>query len=351
MLEGVRVLDFTQYLPGPFATQRLADLGAEVIKVEPPNGDLARHMADGLVYEANNRSKESIAINLKDATKGNALCELMKTVDVVIESFRPGVMKRIGLHYEKVKELKSDIIYCSLTGFGQAGTHAHLGSHDLNYQGLGGLLSQYSDENGKPVQPTFTTVDYGGGVVASERISAALFQKERTGKGCYIDLALNDVMLSMLGTHAAYQAKKGKHNGPDFIDGSVVCYGLYETKDDRFVTLAALEPHFWKNFCQGVGKLDWLPHAFSKKGDDTHKGITALFKERSLAEWTSFGEQHDCCLFPVLHIEEVINHSYGSSRGLVMKKDGQVHMLTSPYGSLKASPLLGAHNDRLGTIK
>ncbi|WP_377890878.1 CaiB/BaiF CoA transferase family protein [Alkalihalobacillus sp. R86527] len=347
MLDGVRVLDFTQYLPGPYATQRLADLGAEVIKVEPPHGDPARHMAGGLVYEANNRSKESIAIDLKDEMKVNELIELIQTADVVIESFRPGVMKRIGLHYERIKQVKEDIIYCSLTGFGQEGPLAHLGSHDLNYQGLGGLLSQYCDGNGKPVQPTFTTVDYAGGIVASEKIAAALFQRERTGKGCFLDLALNDAVVSMLGTHAAYEVEKGKRDGPNFIDGHVVCYGLYETKDHRFVSLAALEPHFWNNFCQGVGRREWLPHAFSKSDGDIHKEIIALFKDRTMAEWTSFGEQHDCCLFPVLEVREVIGHAYGSARGLVKKEDERVHILTTPGTKVKTSPQLGEHNDRM----
>ncbi|WP_270182010.1 CaiB/BaiF CoA transferase family protein [Alkalihalobacillus sp. CinArs1] len=348
MLEGVRVLDFTQYLPGPYATQRLADLGAEVIKVEPPNGDPARQMADGLVYEANNRGKKSIAVDLKVTAKVNELSEILQTVDVVIESFRPGVMKRIGLHYDEVKKIKRDIVYCSLSGFGQSGTHAHLGSHDLNYQGLSGLLSQHLDGNGRPVQPTFTTVDYGGGIVASERISAALFQRERTGNGCYLDLALNDVPLTMMGTHALYHLKKNKQDGPDFIDGSVVCYGLYETKDRRFVSLAALEPHFWKNFCHGVGKVEWLPHAFSPVKSDLHEEINVLFKERTMAEWTSFGESHDCCLFPVLNVEEVMDHSYGPERGLVRRGE-QVHIVTNPNAVGQSAPLLG--QDKIDTFK
>ena len=328
MLEGIRVLDFTQNLPGPYATLRLADMGAEVIKVEPPTGDPARHLAGGLVYETNNRNKKSIMVDLKKDENVQALYKLIKSVDVMIESFRPGVMKRIGLDYETLKEIKEDIVYCSLSGFGQSGEFAHLGSHDLNYQALSGLLSQYVDDQYDPVHPTFTTADYTGGLVASERISSALFHRERTGKGSYLDVALNDTFQAMLTSHAGYQMENNKKNGPPFLEGSVVCYHLYRTKDDRFMSLAALEPQFWMNFCKGVNKENWEALAFETIDSTFYREMKALFYEGTMKDWEDFGEKHDCCLFPVLTIEEVLGHSYGETRGLFSKHEEKLIVST-----------------------
>ncbi|MEI5908927.1 CoA transferase [Bacillus spongiae] len=347
MLSGVRVLDFTNYLPGPYATLRLADLGAEVIKVEPIQGDPARHLANGFVYEANNRNKQSIAMDLKNPANVNSLYQLLPTVDVVIESFRPGVMKRFELDYETVKKIKEDIVYCSLTGFGQAGENAHLGSHDLNYQGLSGFLSQHKDGHGDPIHPSITTADLTGGLVATERIMAALFHRERTGMGSYLDLALNDTLISMLTSHAAYQSQLKKPDGPPALEGSVVCYHLYKTKDHRFVSLAALEPHFWTNFCTAAGKEEWVPQAFTKatESNEVFQAITALFSERTMEEWAQFGLDYDCCLFPVLKVDEVLQHSYLEERDLISREGGKVNIITNTNIRTTPPPKLGEHHN------
>ncbi|WP_335870890.1 CaiB/BaiF CoA transferase family protein [Bacillus sp. 2205SS5-2] len=353
MLEGIRVLDFTNYLPGPYATLRLADLGAEIIKIEPPNGDPAQHLAGGLVYQANNRNKQSIRMDLKKSANILALYELLSSVDVIIESFRPGVMKRLRLDYENVKKIKSDIIYCSLSGFGQKGKWAELGSHDLNYQALSGLLSQHKDREGRPIHPTFTTVDFAGGLATSEKVLAALLQRERTGKGSYLDVALNDTLITMLTAHASYQTIQNNGYGPPYLDGSVLCYHIYPTKDQRFVSLAALEPHFWANFCEAVGKQDWKSIAFAEAQNDNepYKEIKAHFLTKTMDEWSDIGEKYDCCLFPVLEIEEVLKNPYGKSRGLVKYTNDKVTIFTSGTTPRTSAPTPGEHTASLVGIK
>jgi len=179
MLEGIKIIDFTNYLPGPYATLRLADLGAEIIKVEPPEGDPARNtgiskQGSGLVFLANNRQKKSITLNLKEKDGVETALKLIAHADVLIESFRPGVMEKLGLGFKAVQKVKPDIVYCSISGYGQKGLLSKLGNHDLNYMAVSGVLAQLKDKQGKPVHPSITIADYLGGFAANERILAGL---------------------------------------------------------------------------------------------------------------------------------------------------------------------------------
>ncbi|MFC5587745.1 CaiB/BaiF CoA transferase family protein [Sporosarcina soli] len=335
MLKGIRIIDFSQYLPGPYTTLRLADLGAEIIKVESPIGDPARFPpekdgGDKYVFRAQNRDKKSIILNLKERSDQQIALDLIKQADVVIESFRPGVTKRLGISYEQVLKENSDIVYCSLSGYGQEGEMSHLGSHDLNYMALSGVLSQLKDDDDRPVHPSTTIADLVGGITASETILAALLQKERTGEGAYLDIALADTVLSLMTNHVLIESATGGQKGVERLHKQVICYGLYETKDGRFVSLGALEQKFWQNFCLAVNKEEWLPEHFSMPVDTNpiYVEIKKLFKNRTLEEWTTFSLEVDCCMAPVLEAGELANHPYYKARNMIHKKWGNNYVAT-----------------------
>lgn len=360
MLTGIRVIDFSQYLPGPYATLRLADLGAEVIKVESPKGDPARFPPehDGgerYVFRAQNRDKKSVLLNLKERTEQLIVLDLIKEADVVIESFRPGVANRLGIGYEDVIKVKPDIVYCSLSGYGQEGEMSHLGSHDLNYMALSGVLSQLKDDEEKPIHPSTTLADLVGGVAASESIVAALLQKERSGKGAYLDIALADVMATLMTNHVLIESATGKPNGIERLDRNLICYGLYETGDGRFVSLAALEPKFWENFCMAVEKKEWLnAHLTAPEATNPiYIEVTELFASRTFAQWTEFSQQVDCCMTPVLETGELAHHPYYRSRKLIEERWGHQYVATrfhggeSLLGESTAAPKHGEHTKEL----
>ncbi|MGV3487456.1 MAG: CaiB/BaiF CoA transferase family protein [Tuberibacillus sp.] len=329
MLEGIRVIDFTQYLPGPFATLRLADRGAEVIKVEPLAGDPARSMGSS-VFSANNRNKKSIALNLKD-TEGQSLAlELIAHADVVVESFRPGVMKRLGLDYNSVSPVNEKIIYVSMTGFGQEGAMTALGSHDLNYLGLSGMLSQMTDTQAKPIHPSITLADLIGGLACSEAIASALYRREATGRGVFIDLSIMDAIFSMMTTHVMIAGTTGSGRGVPALTGNFVHYHIYETKDGRYMSLSALEYKFWNHFCMAVGHSEWL-EAFPNNlsvGTPLYQEMKRLFLTRTQKEWTKLGEEADCCLFPILETDEAVSSQYIRERQLIQEIDGKPYVRT-----------------------
>lgn len=329
MLKGLRVVDFSRYLPGPFASLRLADLGAEVIKVEPPaSGDPARRMGGeqggaGLLFLANNRNKKSVTINLKEKAGQELAFKLGCKADVVIESFRPGVADALGIGYQALKEVRSDLIYCSLTGFGQTGPISDLGSHDINYMALSGLLSQIKDKQGRPVQPCFQFADMIGGLGASEAILAALVKRSITHEGAYLDYAITDTLVGMMTLHSIIQNVSGTGYGISEITGGIIAYNLYETGDGRFLSLGALEKKFWINFCRAVNKEEWIKDHFcpAEAGNSTYIEVVKMFKSRTLVEWTKFGLDVDCCLTPILETEEMMKNDYVVSKGLVWEKN------------------------------
>lgn len=325
MLKGIRVVDFSRYLPGPYATLRLADMGAEVIKVEPPGtGDPARLVGDrvhkaGLVYLANNRNKKSVTINLKVPEGQEIAFQLASRADVVIEGFRPGVADALGIGYERLKQVRSNLIYCSITGYGQTGPLRDLGGHDINYMALSGVLSQLKDREGKPVQPGIQFADMIGGIVATEAILAALVKRGLTSEGSFLDISLTDAMIGMMAGHAMIQRATGSGSGVPQLGGSLISYFIYETKDGRFVTLGALEKKFWENFCQAVGREDWISDHFSPTTEDnrTFLDVRDLFKNRTFEEWSKFSREVDCCMGPVLDTGEMMQEPHVLEKRLV----------------------------------
>ncbi|MDQ0200551.1 CaiB/BaiF CoA transferase family protein [Neobacillus ginsengisoli] len=358
MLKGIKVIDFTNYLPGPFATLRLAELGAEIIKIEPPEGDPARSTGikkegTGLVFLANNRLKKSLTLNLKEEEGRQIALKLISNADVILESFRPGVMGKLGLGYNDVKKIKPDIVYCSISGYGQQGLLSVLGSHDINYMALSGVLSQLKDKHGKPVHPSITFADFIGGMAANERILAGVVSRFLTGQGSYHSISITDQMVSLMGNHVMVEKETGEAQGVSVLTGSIISYGLYETKDGRYMSLGALEPKFWQNFCTAHGREDWIEAHFSKSADSNpvFRELTALFKRKTFYEWIEFAQMVDCCLAPMLEAGELIDNPYFKEKELVFVSswgDYQVKM----HSDIKdlyftPPPKKGEHNDEI----
>ncbi len=353
MLKGIKVIDFTNYLPGPYATLRLAELGAEIIKIEPPDGDPARNTGNGLVFRANNRRKKSICLNLKEKEGVEAALKLIAQADVVIESFRPGVMEKLGLGYENVKKVKPDIVYCSISGYGQEGLLSRLGNHDINYMALSGVLSQLKDQQGRPIHPSITIADYLGGFAANERILAGLVSRSLTGQGSYHSISITEQLISLLGNHVMVEKATGEGAGIPVLNGSVICYGLYETSDGRFMSLGALEPKFWQNFCQANGLDEWTAANFSKTdaNNPVFQEVIALFKSKTFYEWIEFAQRVDCCMAPVLEIGELYENPYFQEKGLIFSSawgDYQVKMHSGlKQETVSPPPGKGEHNQEI----
>lgn len=319
MLEGIKVLDFTMLLPGPYASLRLADLGAEVIKVEPPGGDPARHVQSAAVFNANNRNKSSITIDLKTLEGKAQALTLLKGTDVVLEGFRPGVADRLGIGFEAAQAVNPQIIYCSLTGYGQTGPMRDLAGHDINYMAMSGLLAQLSGQENRPVVPKIQMADLVGGIVASEAVLAALVARSKSGQGQHLDVAMADAMMGLLTTHVLIEDAEGYPYGVEQLGGSVVCYNLYQTADRRYVSLGALEPKFWKTFCKAVEHPEWSSQQFSaaREENPVFKAISRLFLQHNLEFWATLGRDVDCCLQPVLNVGEVAGSVYAQERNMV----------------------------------
>lgn len=314
MLSHIRVMDFTRLLPGPYATLRLADLGAEVLKVEEPSGDPARYMGgepvkagNGPVFLANNRNKRSVVLDLKTEEGRDRAKALASTADVVIESFRPGVADNLGIGYQALRLERPDIIYCSLTGYGQTGHLSEMGGHDINYMARSGLLSTLTDDTAEPIVPTMQFADFIGGIVASEAILAALVGRDKTGRGIHIDLSMTHALMGMLTNHALLLGKD-VHEGLHLLSGSVVCYRLYQTQDNRYISIGALEPKFWHAFCKFFGREDWIGKQMSaaEASNPTFLEIEALFASHDFEWWIAVCNHLDGCLAPVLSVSEAL---------------------------------------------
>ncbi len=331
-LEGVRVLDLSRLLPGPFCSLLLADFGAEVIKVEdmgmgdyarwsPPYYEGAQDSAKSALFLGLNRNKTSIRVNLKDERGREVLLRLARDADVVLESFRPGVLDRLGVGYEQLKEVNPGIVYCAITGYGLDGPLRDRSGHDMNYLGLIGLLGLTGEGDGPPVQSAGQIADVGGGaLMAAFGILAALRERERSGVGQVVDVSMADGALSWLSMVASSYLADGNvpRRGQVPLAGMFVCYRPYECADG-WVTLGALEPKFFKNFCLGVGREDLVEHQFQQPGSDAHAQIQEIFRGRTRDEWTAFAGEHDCCLEPVLGLDEVLASDLVREREMVVE--------------------------------
>jgi crotonobetainyl-CoA:carnitine CoA-transferase CaiB-like acyl-CoA transferase len=340
-LAGLRVLDLTRLLPGPFCSLLLADFGADVIKVEDLGaGDYAR--ADPAGFAALNRGKRSIKLDLKSDGGRDAFLRLARRADVVLESFRPGVMDRLGVGWERLREENPALVYCAISGYGQHGPLRDRAGHDLNYLARAGLLALSGDADGPPVQSAGQIADIGGGaLMAAFGILAAL----RSGEGQFVDVAMADGALSWL---ALLAPRPGSRRGSLTLGGGILCYRPYRCADG-YVALGALEPKFFAAFCRGVGREDLLEHQFDAPGSDAHAEVAAIFLERTRAEWEAFNAVHDCCLEPVQELAEVLGDPQFQAREMVL--DGAlgtpVKLSATPADVSGAAPGPGEHTDEV----
>ena len=327
-LKGIRVLDLSRLLPGAYATQMLADYGADVVKIEEPAaGDYGRFMppqlAGGmsLYFVAINRNKRSMTLNLKSQAGRDIFLRLVQEADVVLESFRPGVMDRLGLGYEQLKEINPGIVYCAISGYGQDGPYKLRAGHDLNYAGYAGLLDYNRGPHGEPAMPPTQLGDLAGGsFMAVIGIMTALYGRTQTSEGRMIDVSMTEGVISLLPLTATAYLNTGQAPipGKTQLDGGLPCYNIYETKDGKYITVAALEYKFWHTFCTHIDHLELLPFHTPVGPVEREEAIDmlkAIFKTRTRDEWLTDLADIDACVGPLNTIDEALNDPHAQARG------------------------------------
>ncbi|MDD5171105.1 MAG: CoA transferase [Syntrophales bacterium] len=363
-LEGIKVLDLTRLLPGSFTSLMLADYGAEVVMVEDPAGEGGRHIGPFIKGLSSRhlmlgRNKRSITLNLRKPQGQALLIELAGHADVLIENFRPGYMERLGLGYERLREINEKLIFCSLTGYGQTGPDRDRPGHDINYISRTGVLGLSAVNGGKISLPGVQIADLGGGsMMAVMGILLALAARINSGKGQYIDVAMADGITSWLPLATFEYLAGGSAPGPGehIYTGSLACYNTYQTKDGRHLALGALEPKFWDAFCKWLGCEEFIPLQRDPAQQDRMKAaLQEIFGTRTLAEWMQNISGRDICLTPVNTIDEALTDPRTAAREMVFEADhpvaGKIRQLgfpvkmsMTPAGYRRGAPLLGEHN-------
>ena len=333
-LRGVRVLDLTRLVPGPVCTQHLADLGADVVKVEDTGaGDYAPPALRALV----NRNKRGLQLDLKQHDGAAAFLLLAREADVVVEGFRPGAMERLGLGYAAVAAINPRIVYCSITGYGQSGPYRDRPGHDLNYCGHAGVADQIGVGADTLALSNLPIADLmGGALTAAMGILAALFDAARTGRGRHLDIAMADGALAHAVMPLATLAAHGgtRRAGGDTLTGGLACYALYRTTDDRFLAVGALERKFWDALCDVIARADLKP--LHRTGDATTEArvrdeLAVIFGARPLAHWEARFAHADACVSPVHTLEEALADPHFRARGMVVDS---VHPTLGPLTQL-----------------
>lgn len=368
-LSGIKVLDLTRLLPGPYCTLMMADYGAEVIKIEEPgNGDYIRWREPaieriGARHLTINRNKKSMELNLKTEEGKEIFKKMAATADVIIESFRPDVMKRLGLGYEEISKINDGIIYCSLTGYGQTGPYRKLPGHDINYIGYSGILGLIGEEDGKPVIPGVQIADIGGGaLMALSGICMALLHKGRTGRGQYIDVSMMDGAITWLYAAASdyFASDEIPKRGKNRLDGHYAFYNVYETKDGKYLSIGASELKFWKRICELIEKPEWieLHEGTVEVQERLKKDLSEVFRQKDQKEWLELLALEETCVGPVNDIAQIFNDPQIIERELFIQMDhpvaGKIRQIGFPIkfsntpGEIYAhSPILGEHTEEL----
>ena len=336
-LEGIKVLDFCRNAPGMFATTVLADLGADVLMIERPMDetraayeklvagidgieDERRHAA----FNALQRNKRSIALNLKEPEAQKIFHKLAETADVVVEGFRPGVMDRLGAGYEKVRSINPRVVYCSVSGYGQDGPYSQMAGHDINYISFAGALGLIGPQDGKPSIPLNLIADYaGGGLCGAVGILAALMAREKTGAGQYVDIAMSEGVLYMLSGLVSDVLSRGisAERGSNRLNGGAAYYNVYRTKDGKYFSIAAIEPWFWENLCRALDLEDLLPHqdAAGAKKAEVEQALSDAFLAKTRDEWFETLKDANISVGKVLSIEEALDDPHAQQRGMVLE--------------------------------
>jgi crotonobetainyl-CoA:carnitine CoA-transferase CaiB-like acyl-CoA transferase len=363
-LAGLRVLDLTRLLPGPVATQHLADLGADVVKIEDTGeGDYARSMGakpgeTSAFFKLVNRNKRALRLDLKKPEGVAVFRRLTLSADVVIEGFRPGVMDKLGIGYEALAELNPRLVFCSISGYGQDGPYAQRAGHDINYIGYAGVLDQIGAAGGPPAVPNFQIGDLlGGALVPLVGLLASVIDARASGRGRKVDVAMTDAVFA----HAVFPLAgllarlAPPPRGADLLSGGVPCYGVYATADGRHMAVGALEKKFWELLCDTLGRPDLKPFhlAFGTKGEQAKRELATVFASRPQSHWVGVFDKVDCCVTPVLHIGEALDNEQLQARGMVVEADG-LPQLAPPYklsdyefAIERGAPAPGQHSDEI----
>lgn len=352
-LQGVRVLDLSRLLPGPYCTQLLGDLGADVIKVEEPaGGDPARHAAPlldgvGAIFLHVNRNKRSLAVNLKAAEGREILLKLVDQADILVESFRPGVMDRLRLGYPALRERNPRLVYASLSGFGQTGPLRDRPAHDLNYLALAGIIGLNAPRDGQPIPPAVQIADLGGATLAAVGILAAVVARDRTGLGQAVDVSLYASAVAWLPTLlGVYQAEqRSPRPGEPPLSGGLPQYDVYPTSDGRAITVGALEPKFYANLLEAIGR----PELSDQPPDQARTELRAVFASRTQAEWVALLSEVETCFAPVNTLEEALAEPQARASGLLIEDGGRTQLgppfaySETPASVRRPPPELGEH--------
>ena len=337
-LEGIKVLDFCRNAPGMFATMILADLGADVLMVERPM-DETRAAYERIVagiegpederrhasFNSLQRNKRSIALNLKETEALEVFRRLAADADVVVEGFRPGVVDRLGVGYQQVKEINPRAIYCSVSGYGQTGPYAQMAGHDINYISFAGALGLIGNSpDGTPVIPLNLIADYaGGGLCGAVGILAALMAREKTGEGQYVDIAMTEGVLYMLCGAIADSLSQGYRatRGGNRLNGGSPFYNVYRTADDKYFSIAAIEPWFWENLCRSIGREDLVPHqsAGEEKRGEIASTLESVFLTKTRDEWFEVLKDANISVGKVLDLDEALRDPQAVERGMVVE--------------------------------
>lgn len=364
-LKSLRILDLSRLLPGPYCSMFFADFGAEVIKIEEPKiGDYARWAEpkfgdNSAVFESINRNKKSIALNLRSDKGKEIFSKLVETADVVLETFRPGVMDRLGLGYQELRKINPKIIYCSITGYGQGGPYAQKAGHDINYLSFAGLLGLQGDAKGPPVLSATQIADIGGGsLMAVIGILIALQARNQSGEGQFVDISMTDGVVSWMNAiYAGYFVNKDlPERGKLALSGGRASYYVYETADTRYLSVGAYEEKFWQVFCNEIGVPHLIEHlkAPFEKQQEMINEISAVIKSKTLKEWMGIFKDKDSCVSPVLNIDEVLDDPQIKGRKVIIDYElpqgnmkhirNPVCLSETPAFIHSKAPSLGEHN-------
>ncbi len=366
-LEGIRVLDLTRLAPGPFCTMLLADMGADVIVVEEPPGvgrrfDGGAQSEHARAFNALGRNKRSLGLNLKDPRAQEAFLRLADKADVVVEGFRPGVVKRLGVDYDTLSRRNPRIIFCSLSGYGQTGPYSALVGHDINYISLGGALGAIGWPGMPPAIPLNLIADFaGGGLYAAFGILAAVVARHKTGRGQWVDMAMSDGVASLM-TFIAQMYFGNNHvvkPGVELLNGGAPAYYSYECADGKYLSIGCLEPWFWAELCKAMDCEQFIPEQMNRqKYPEIFDYLKARFEERTRDEWFEELRHRDICVAPVLSLDEVFQDPHVLARGMLaelphpefgtVRQVGVGPKLSDTPGAVRTlAPKRGEHTDAL----
>lgn len=367
-LSGILVIDLSRLLPGPYCSMMLADLGAEVIKIEElGRGDYLREFPpmvnkESAFFLSVNRNKKSMTLNLKTQRGKAIFLNLVKKADVVLEGFRPGVMDKMGIGYKVMEKINPGIVVCSISGYGQDGPYATKAGHDLNYLSIGGITGFTGTRDGRPIILGVQIADIGGGgMLAAFCILAALIAKEKIGRGQYIDISMLDGVLPWISLYMGkyFVDRKNPKPSNEQLTGQFACYNIYKTKDERYMSLGAVEPQFWSAFCKAIGREDLIKDQYNpNRADSIIAEIENVFIQRTRQEWIEYFKGIDCLCEPVNNFEEVISHPQVVHRNMIIEiqhpTEGKIQTINFP-GKFSETlpeikqppPIFGQHTEEI----